>query len=317
MMRQDVSEFKLSVVRTVSESAGVISLLLESPEAALLPLWEPGAHIEIEVPGVGPRHYSLNSDPKDRRRWRVSVLLCDNGRGGSKCIHAMARGSLLSVKGPRNNFPLNSSGKLLLIAGGIGITPLLPMLQQAVCEGRDVGLLYSGRSRRSMAFLSELAAYGDRVRVFANDEGQFLDLAGELARPVADTAVYCCGPAPMLDAAQKAMGLWPTGSLHLERFTATPVHAPSEDGPFEVVAARSGISTLVPVGCSILQALESVGVRPSSSCREGICGTCETPVLEGAPLHRDNLLTAAERASNMTMMICVGGSATPRLVLDV
>lgn len=317
-MRLQVPEFKLSVVRIISESTGVISLLLENPESdSLLPVWEPGAHIEVDVPGIGPRHYSLNSDPQDRSQWRVSVLRCDNGRGGSKAIHAMGRGNMFTVRGPRNNFPLDETGRLILIAGGIGITPLLPMLHQAVSEGRNVTLLYSGRSRESMAFLPELAPYGDRVRIFANDEGEFLDLASELADPLSDSAVYCCGPAPMLDAAEVAMAHWPAGSLHLERFTAAPAGDQSEDRPFELVANRSGISTTVPIGCSILQALESVGIRQPSSCREGICGTCETAVVEGIPQHRDSLLTPVERASNETMMICVGRSATARLVLDI
>ncbi|MET3810921.1 PDR/VanB family oxidoreductase [Arthrobacter sp. UYEF3] len=318
MMLTEVTELKLAVVRIVPESAGVLSLVLENPGTTdLLPVWDPGAHIEVEVPGVGPRHYSLNSDPQDRRTWRISVLRSDNGRGGSVALHGVFPGSLLAVRGPRNNFPLADTARLLLIGGGIGITPLLPMLRQAEREGRDWQLLYSGRSRDSMAFLSELAPYGDRVRIFANDDGEFLDLAAELAEPTPDMAVHCCGPTPMLDAAKVATAHWPTGSLRLERFAAVPAVILSADRPFEVLAARSGVSTTVPVGCSILDSLEAAGIRPTSSCREGICGTCETPVLEGIPQHRDSLLTEEERATNKTMIICVGRAATDRLVLDL
>jgi ferredoxin-NADP reductase len=209
----------------------------------------------------------------------------------------------------------------LFIAGGIGITPILPMAAAANARGADWQLLYGGRRRASMAFLDELAAYGDRVHLYPKDEEGLLPLGSFLAAPRNDTLVYVCGPEPLLVAVEDWCASWPTGSLHFERFKVKP---PSETAPvpaipetFEVVMQRSGTTVTIPPDRSILEVVEEAGAFVLSACREGICGTCETVVLEGNPDHRDSVLTPAEREAGGVMMICVSRSCTRRLVLDL
>jgi ferredoxin-NADP reductase len=206
------------------------------------------------------------------------------------------------------------------VAGGIGITPLLPMVARAEDLGADWQLVYGGRTRAGMPFLQRLQEYGNRVRVLPQDEAGLLPLAELVGTPLADTLVYCCGPAPLLDAIDAMMAGWPEGSLVVERFTtaSTPwPHADAEDHAFEVELAGSGRVITVEPGVSVLEALERAGVPMISSCREGTCGTCEVDVLDGEVDHRDRLLTPQERAANETMMVCVSRCRGPRLRLDV
>jgi ferredoxin-NADP reductase len=221
------------------------------------------------------------------------------------------------VRGPRNNFPLARAKRYLFIAGGIGITPMLPMIRAAKAAGAEWELVYGGRERSSMAFLDELAGYGDRVRVWPQDEHGFLPLPELLGVPQPDTLVYCCGPGPLLDAVEAACATWPAGSLHVERFVAKPLTEPVLTEAFEVHLARSDLTLTVPVDRSILSVVEEAGVGVLSSCGEGTCGTCETGVLEGTPDHRDSVLDPTQRAVGDCMMICVSRSCTPRLVLDL
>jgi ferredoxin-NADP reductase len=297
---------------------GVATLTLARPDGGRLPDWTPGSHIDLVLPNGLTRQYSLCGDRWDAHSYRVGVLLETGSRGGSSHVHEQLRpGHLVGVGGPRNNFPLVPSERYLFVAGGIGITPLLPMVQQADLLGADWRLLYLGRSRSSMAFLDELARYGDRVVVHPKDERGPLDLAGFLGVPAAGTRIYCCGPARLLAAMDAACADLPPYTLRTERFVAEEQGAPARTAPFEVELARTGATVTVTPDQSVLEAVAGAGVEVLSSCRQGICGTCETGVLAGRPDHRDSLLDDAERAAGDCMYICVSRALTERLVLDL
>lgn len=314
------TEFEGEVVvrsrQTVSD--GVVSLELGLSSGEELPEWTPGAHIDVLLPNGLTRQYSLSGEVGDRRTWRIGVLREPASRGGSEWIHDHAEeGVRLRFRGPRNNFPLLGSPRYLFIGGGVGITPLLPMIAAADAAGADWTLYYGGRTRESMAFLGELERYGERVRIQPQDEVGLLDLAGILGEPAPSTFVYCCGPAGLIDAVEEHCQSWPAGSLHVERFAAKDVEREGENREIEVELAGSGMTLIVPPELSILEAVENSGVAVLSSCTEGICGTCETTVLEGEVEHRDSLLSEEERAENDTMMICVSRAKGRRLVLDL
>ncbi len=219
--------------------------------------------------------------------------------------------------GPRNNFPLVPSAEYLFVAGGIGITPILPMVHQAEMLGADWRLLYGGRRRDSMAFLDELSQYGDRVDVRPQDESGLLPLATLLGTPQPETLIYCCGPEPLLAAVEQRCAGWPRGSLHVERFAPRPQGEPARAEAFEVVLEQSGLTLTVPPDRSILSVVEEAGIGVLSSCAEGTCGTCETGVLGGVPDHRDSVLSEDERQAGDCMMICVSRARGDRLVLDL
>jgi ferredoxin-NADP reductase len=306
-------EADVLVVARRDEAAGVVGVELALPSGGALPAWTPGAHIDVELPRGLTRQYSLCGDPADTGRWRIGVLREADGRGGSRWIaDALTAGSTLRVRGPRNNFPLQSADRYVFVAGGIGITPLLPMIRAVDAAGADWVLHYGGRTRASMAFLSELSRFGARVRVYPQDEVGLLDLEAVLDGPAA--LVYCCGPTGLIEALEARC---PAGTLRVERFTAAPVPAEGPDSAFEVVCERSGVTVTVPSGTTVLAAVEDAGIGVLSSCAEGICGTCETTVLEGEPDHRDSLLTEDEKAAGDTMLICVSRCRGARLVLDL
>ncbi|MEU4251602.1 PDR/VanB family oxidoreductase [Amycolatopsis sp. NPDC026612] len=303
---------ELLVDRKEKVADGVVRLTLRAPGGEPLPPWEPGAHVDLLLPGGVVRQYSLCGDPGDTSAYRVAVLRETDGRGGSAHVHdALLAGHRVRVDGPRNHFALVDAERYLFIAGGIGITPILPMLDRVARAGRDWQLVYGGRTRASMAFTEELARHGDRVTLWPQDEHGLLDLPGLLADPRPGTAVYCCGPEPLLAAVES----FAPADLHVERFTPKP-----DDGArtaFEVELAASGRVLPVPADRSILEVVEEAGVTVLSSCREGTCGTCETGVLGGTPDHRDSVLTADERLESEVMMLCVSRACTPRLVLDL
>ncbi|MFC9557863.1 PDR/VanB family oxidoreductase [Rhodococcus sp. NPDC056960] len=295
-----------------------MSLTLVDPTGRDLPEWEAGAHVDLTVGDGSIRQYSLCGDPRDRKYYRIGVLREAEGRGGSLYIHDELRvGALVEVGEPRNHFPFDPPAHIRFVAGGIGITPLIPMIREAERRGLDWNLTYGGRSRASMAFLDELDA--TRVAVQPADEVGLIDLDRALGDPRADVAVYTCGPAPLLDAIEARAESWPAGAIRLERFSAPASSAVDEgaDAPFEVVAKRSGVTVSVPVGQSILATLDEAGVSTLSSCSEGICGACETPVVEGTPDHRDYVLSDEDKASGSCMMICVSRSSSTRIVLDI
>ncbi|MBL1102470.1 PDR/VanB family oxidoreductase [Streptomyces coffeae] len=307
-------EAELVVDRREFAADGVLALTLRHPLGDQLPAWEPGAHIDVVLgPGL-ERQYSLCGDPADRTQWRIAVLREPDGRGGSVHVHErLSQGDQVRVRGPRNHFRLEPAPRYRFIAGGIGITPILPMLAAAEAVGAEWTLLYGGRSRQSMAFTKELGLYGDRVTIAPQDETGLLDLASVLGDVPKSTLVYCCGPGPLLDAVEERA---PSGVLHVERFQAKeqPV---GEDGEFEVELARSGLTLIVAPDVSVLDTVRAAGVEVLYSCAEGTCGTCETDVLDGTPEHRDSVLTQEEQENGETMMICVSRCRGRRLVLDV
>ncbi|GAB2888275.1 PDR/VanB family oxidoreductase [Streptomyces mayteni] len=293
------------------EAEGVLSAELEAISGRL-PRWEPGAHIDLVAPGTPVRQYSLCGDP-DAPRYRVAVLREHPSRGGSRHVHeALRPGHVVNLRGPRNHFALENAREFLFIAGGIGITPLLPMVRRAVAEGARWRLLYLGASRARMPFLDELAALGGDVAVVARDEERRADLSREVAaRP--DALVYACGPERMLRALRE---LIPDGGrLRCEYFSA-PTTAYEPGGAFVVRLARSGVELEVPPERTLLEVVRESGVDVLSDCEEGICGSCETRVLEGDVDHRDLVLTPQERARNDCLMVCVSRAAGPLLVLD-
>lgn len=308
-------------VRLVSKEVvahDVVALTLESLDGKPLPRWEPGAHVDLVIAGVPTKQYSLSGDPSDSHTWRLGILRNAQGSGASLHVHSqLAPGAVLRVRGPRNNFPLVDADKYLFIAGGIGITPILPMIREAERRGVPWSLAYGGRHKASMAFLDELRQYGDKVAVFPQDEVGMLDLEALLGTPEPGTKVYCCGPEPLLNAVETRCASWPRRSLHVERFVAKPPTEPVLKTPFEVHLAASGITVTITPETSILTAVEEAGIGVRSSCAEGTCGTCETPVLAGIPDHRDSVLDEDEREAGNCMMICVSRSCTPRLVLDL
>jgi ferredoxin-NADP reductase len=297
----------------------VVMLTLTDPADQAVPEWRPGAHVDLILGDGLVRQYSLCGDPADRDVLRVAVLRESRGRGGSAYVHEVLRaGQAVRVRGPRNNFPLAEAAAYLFIAGGIGITPLLPMVAAVDSRGADWLLLYGGRRRTAMAFRAELQErYGRRVRVRPQDEAGLLDLRSVLGAPSEGTAVYCCGPEPLLAAVEEHCRAWPPGALRLERFAPRPAQAGGPDSAFGVRLARSGTVVTVPPHLSIVDAVAEVGVEIPTSCREGICGTCETAVLDGVPHHRDSLLTDEERAAGDVMFPCVSRCQSGTLVLDL
>ncbi|SOE07844.1 PDR/VanB family oxidoreductase [Streptomyces sp. Ag109_G2-15] len=309
-----MNEFEVVVDAREFAADGVLALTLRDPLGGDLPVWEPGAHVDLLLgPGL-ERQYSLCSDPADRSAWRVAVLREPAGRGGSAHVHGqLGVGDKIRVRGPRNHFRLEPAPRYRFVAGGIGITPILPMLAAAEAAGAEWSLLYGGRSRGSMAFTAELARYGDRVALAPQDESGLLDLGPVLDEIPDGTLVYCCGPAPLLDAVEERC---PGGALRVERFQPKAQQG-AADGEFEVELARSGRTLVVPADVSVLDAVRGAGVEVLYSCTEGTCGTCETDVLDGDPDHRDSVLTEEERAAGETMTICVSRCQGARLVLDL
>ncbi|GAA1947953.1 PDR/VanB family oxidoreductase [Nocardioides panacihumi] len=307
------------VVRAVEEAAdGVRTLWLARDDEGALPGWEPGAHIDLLLADGLERQYSLCGDPADLSAWRVAVLREPESRGGSAYVHErLAAGDTLQVRGPRNEFPLEGAERHLFIAGGIGITPLLPMIAALHARGADWRIVYGGRQRVSMAFLGELEQYDDRVTLWPQDELGLIDLPGLLDEPRTGTRVYCCGPGVLIDAVEAACAAWPAGSLHVERFRPKDGALDGPTTTFEVHLEASDLTLTVPADRSIAEVVEEAGVEIFTSCREGTCGTCETGVLKGVPDHRDSLLTEDEKAENDVMMICCSRSKTPLLVLDL
>ncbi|MGY5050702.1 PDR/VanB family oxidoreductase [Streptomyces sp. 900105755] len=307
------AELVVSERQTVAD--GVVALSLRHPLGEQLPGWEPGAHVDVLLGPGFERQFSLCGDPGDRSGWRVAVLREPAGRGGSAYVHEQVGvGDTVRVRGPRNHFRLEPASRYRFVAGGIGITPILPMLAAAEAAGAEWTLLYGGRTRRSMAFTGELARYGgERVTVVPQDEAGLLDLAAVLDDVPDGTLVYCCGPGPLLDAVEERC---PAGVLRVERFQPKAREADGER-EFEVVLAQSGRTLTVAPGVSVLDTVRAAGVEVLYSCTEGTCGTCETDVLEGDPDHRDSVLTEEERAAGETMLICVSRCRGARLVLDL
>lgn len=311
------------VVRQMTwEAEDVLSVVLVRPDGADLPEWTYGAHIDLVMRPDLIRQYSLCGDPRDRSQWTIAVLREPNSSGGSKYIHDVLRpGMQIQAGDPRNNFPLVDAESYLLVAGGIGVTPLLPMALHLEEAGKQWKMLYGGRRRASMAFRDSLDALGERASIAPEDEFGLLDLRGALESVPRDAAVYCCGPEPLIEALEAHCRSLGRPEPHIERFNARPgflaeAHG-GEDQEFELVLAKSGKRFVIPVDRTIIQVLASERVFVATSCTEGYCGVCETAVLEGIPDHRDDYLSPEIRATNKRMMVCCSRSKTPELVVDL
>ena len=303
------------------EAEDVISLELRPVATQTLPAFTAGSHIELQLGNGLRRNYSLANPQHERHRYCIAVQNEPAGRGGSRFIHQSVRvGDILTISPPRNNFPLvETAQRCVFIAGGIGITPIWCMVQRLVSLAQPWSLFYAARSRRRAAYLDAILDLGvaRNVHLHFDDEsqGEFLDLGAIVQDAAPGTHFYCCGPLPMLAAFERATTGLPPDTVHVEYFAAKePV---AVKGGFDVVLARSERSVFVPDNSTILDALVAAGIVVEHSCLEGVCGTCETKVIEGIPDHRDMVLSAQERASNRTMMICCSGSKSGRLVLDL
>jgi vanillate O-demethylase ferredoxin subunit len=311
-------------VRSITQEAeSILAFELRPADAGVaLPAFRAGAHIDVHLPDGQVRCYSLCNDPAETHRWCIGVHRDPKSRGGSIHLHEAVRpGALLQVGLPRNQFALDESAAAnVFIAGGIGITPLLAMVARSRAHGTPWVLHYAARTRRHAGFLErlqQLAKDGSgEVRLHFDQEagGLPLDLAAVVAPLPADAHVYCCGPASMLAAYDRATAGLPAARVHKEHFASTQAAATA--GGYEVVLARSGTTLQVAAGQTLLECLIAAGNDPLHSCREGICGTCELRVLEGEPEHRDMVLSAEERAANDRILPCCSGSRSARLVLD-
>ncbi|GAA2650147.1 PDR/VanB family oxidoreductase [Streptomyces lunalinharesii] len=328
---------RLRVAERTEVADGVVALRLEGER---LPAWEPGAHLDLVLPSGAVRQYSLCGEPADAVRadggsYTLAVRLIGDGRGGSREVHeALRAGTTVEVRGPRNRFPLEDRPAYLFVAGGIGITPILPMVRRAEAAGVPWRLLYAGRSRASMPFLAEVeklagggagaaGAGGARLTVVAEDVDGRPDLAAALADAPPHTAVYCCGPEPLMDAVADLLPAGPAGpTLHTERFApaagaAGGANGAADDEAFEVELRRTGRTVTVPAGTSVLRAIREQALPDLAySCEEGFCGTCQQRVLAGEVDHRDALLTDAERDDSLLICVSRARRGSP-LVLDL
>ncbi len=307
--------------RVVAHNHEVVALRLAAADGRRLPGWHPGAHIDVRLPSGVLRQYSLCGDPADTDSYRIAVRRIPDGGGGSMEVHdSLPVGSRVTTSGPRNAFPLTVPGRgvstrrLRFIAGGIGITPILPMLHRARDLGVDWSMVYTGRNRDSLPFLDEVATFGGRVQIRTDDIHGLPSPDELLGECLGGTAVYACGPAPLLTALRSRLADRDDVALHFERFAAPPV---ADGHPFTVSIVSSGVSVPVSADETMLTALNRAGVRAPYSCQQGFCGTCRTRVLSGAVDHRDTLLTESERAEGL-MLTCVSRAAPDgNLTLDL
>jgi len=309
----------LRVIAARWEAESVTSFEFACPDGSDLPSWEPGAHVDVHLPSGKVRQYSLCGDPAQRDRYRIAVLELPDGRGGSvEAHHELRPGRIIDIGVPRSNFALTDADRYVFVAGGIGITPILPMIREVARRGIKWELVYGAKSDAHFAFTGELDT--DSVRVVAQDTDGLIDLDAVVAS-AAGAAVYCCGPAPLMDSLIERMEAAGRGDdLHIERFSTAPVAAAdtADDGEFEIELARCELVVSVRPDQSVLEAVREAGVDHPSSCEMGFCGTCETPLISGDVDHCDDLFTEEERATSASMLICVSRSkGCSRLVLDI
>lgn len=310
----------VTVVRADMPAVGVRRLRLARPGGEDVPRWEPGAHIELRLPNGLVRQYSLCGDPSERDHLEFAVLLEAESRGGSAYLHnELLPGAELYVSDVRTHFDFEDHApEVVLIAGGIGITPLLPMIEALNERGARWTLHYAGKSRSRMAFLDELRErHGDQVQVYVSEEGDRLDLRGAAAAAGPEAMFYACGPDRLLTDVEAVLQPLAGNRLRVERFRPRGLPADVIEEAFTVELVDSGIEVLVPPHRSILDVVRDAGVDVPSSCEEGTCGTCETPVLDGEPDHRDSVLSELERTMGETMMICVSRACGKRLTLEL
>ncbi|MFT4077532.1 MAG: PDR/VanB family oxidoreductase [Asticcacaulis sp.] len=299
------------------EAEGVLSFELEALDGASLPEFAPGAHIDVHLPNGLMRQYSV-TNASNGRHYIIGVGLDRASRGGSRWLHDQARpGQVLTISAPRNTFPMAEPlADAVLFAGGIGITPIRAMAGHLAGQGVPWTLYYAARSRKAAAFASDLRALDGDLRLHLDDEMQgLLDIAAAVAAVPSEAHLYCCGPEPMIAAFLEATKDRAPDHVHVEHFGAVAPLA--DDGGLVIELARSGRVVEVRPDHTILEAVLAAGVSAPSSCRNGVCGTCETRVLAGEPDHRDLILSEAEKAAGDTMMICCSRAKSPRLTLDL
>ncbi|WAT09673.1 PDR/VanB family oxidoreductase [Rouxiella badensis] len=316
-MSNNEKKILLKVKSRVKETNDVVSLEFVSADGEALPSWQAGAHIDLIFDDQCVRQYSLCGPLDDNSVWRIGVLLAPNSRGGSQRVHELREGDTVLSQGPRNHFELVSAQQYLFIAGGIGITPILAMVDQAEKSGADWKLVYGGRDRASMAYLGEIEKYTDKVFLEPQAEVGHINLAGWIGGVDDSTYVYCCGPEPLLHAVEEHCKARHINKLVIERFAARAQAEPVMNETFEVILQQSGLTLQVKPGQTILHVVEAAGVYVTASCCEGVCGSCETMVIRGIPEHRDSVLTDDEKSANDRMLICVSRAMSSELVLDL
>jgi len=308
---------RVTAIRYLAET--IREFEFRHPLGRALPPTAPGAHLDLRLPGGLSRSYSLVNAPGDDERYLVAVNRDPASRGGSSYLCETLRvGDRVDTSLPLNTFPLVESEHSVFFAGGIGITPILSMVRSIARSGRSWTLHYAARSRAAAAYLPEL---GELEKVggtlhFHDDavEGRAMEISALVDSAPEQAHLYCCGPARMIDAFEAAALARDASQVHVERFTNF-VEASQES--FKVILKRKGLELEIPAGRTIMEVLQENGVRVAYSCREGVCGTCETRVLEGEPDHKDKVLSDRERGSNKVMMICCSGAKSPLLVLDI
>jgi ferredoxin-NADP reductase len=313
------NEIKRVRVESITHVAeGIVELELKDTTGAALPDWDAGAHIDVILGQDLVRQYSVLGGGDSAQSYKIAVLREPTSRGGSERVHQLVIGDEVEIRGPRNQFALSPAPSYSFIAGGIGITPILPMIKAAEAQGTQWTLAYGGRRRDTMAYADDLRAqYGSRVTLYPFDEVGHIPLDTVMNGNSDGTLTYCCGPEPLLHAVEAQATDWPDGVLHLERFAPKEIVTDGPDKPVEVYLAQSDITLQVPADRSILDVIAEAGIDVLTSCQEGTCGTCETFVLEGTPDHRDSVLTASEQAEGKTMLVCVSRALSDRLVLDL
>lgn len=313
---QDRLEIKVFAETIHWECEGIISLVLRTIDGTALPAFAAGAHIDLQLPNEQVRQYSL-IEVIGADRWVIGVSHERSGRGGSAWLHEQLRvGDRLRITGLRNAFPLVPAAPVALFGGGIGITPMLAMINTLEREGREWTLVYAARSRKSAGFLDRIAKYSSRVTLHFDDEsGGVLDMSAAVAKVPSAAHLYCCGPAPMLAAYEAACAERPADQVHLERFGAEPLEGGDGD-TFTVEFRKSGRTVVVAPDKTILEAASEIGLSLPSSCRNGVCGACEVEIIDGIADHRDQILDEAERASGKTMMLCCSRALSDKLVLN-
>ncbi|MCY1082870.1 PDR/VanB family oxidoreductase [Archangium lansingense] len=323
-MAQD--SLSLRVQRITPEAEGILSYELVPAEGGSLPPFEAGSHLDVHVPGGFLRQYSLCNDSAETHRYLIAVQRDAKGRGGSRAMHERVRvGEVLTTSLPRCDFPLLYARSYVLVAGGIGITPMLSMAWQLERQGANWHLHYCTRSPERTAFRELLASPAFAAHVtFHHDGGdpsRGLDVRALLATRTGGTRLYCCGPAPLMRAVREASvhHQWPNEKVHFEAFTAEATGAISNraDTEFNVVIRSTGATYPVPPGQTVLNVLRKNGLRVQSDCEAGTCGTCLTRVLDGDPDHRDTFLAEPQRNTCRNMLVCVSRARSRKLVLDL
>jgi vanillate O-demethylase ferredoxin subunit len=314
---------QVRIVRKTIEALDVCSFELVDADGGALPPFSAGSHIDVQLGNDLVRQYSLCNDPRETHRYLIAVLRDPNSRGGSVGMHTLEAGQTIAISDPKNHFALAHDVRhSLLLAGGIGITPILCMAERLANVGASFELHYCTRSAERTAFIERIRASAFAGRAcFHHDDGpaeQKLDLRAAIGAPKDDVHLYVCGPTGFMDCVlgtARELG-WPEDRLHREYFAAAPIDT-RDDGSFEVQVASTGAVIRVAADQSVVAALASAGIDVLTSCEQGVCGTCLTRLLEVTPEHRDMYLTPDEQAKGDQFTPCCSRARTPRLVLDL